>query len=173
MATFYIKSNISNVFIHMGSHASWWEMENDVYVIHVALLTKQWRWFSPGAICNPLNARNVLNISEKSEQQYSVFNTKLKVDCFWWCCIDLLCDSVCQLCIFTIFLDSGWQRKMDAIFILQAAHIAKVVLAECASLIPCNIKELSLTLCNMEIINASWMGQFLGYIITYFYCLNH
>ena len=51
----------NNVFIHTRSHASWREMENDVNVTSMTLLTKQWRWREYGAICTPLTAGN-LNI---------------------------------------------------------------------------------------------------------------
>ena len=81
----------------MRSHASWREMENDVNITSVTLLTKQLRRLQSGAICISLNARNVLNIAKNrsGDTLYSVQNWK-------WFCIDLLCDSVCQLCICTI-----------------------------------------------------------------------
>ena len=52
----------SNVFIHTRSHASWREMENDVNVTRMMLLTKQWRRRESGAICPPLHAANFLHV---------------------------------------------------------------------------------------------------------------
>ena len=61
MTAIYVKSNIY-VFIYTRSHASWREMENDVNVTSMTLLTKQWRRREYGAICMPLIAGNFLNI---------------------------------------------------------------------------------------------------------------
>ena len=88
---------------------------------------------------------------EKSERQYFLFSTKLEVCCFWRFCIDLLCDSICQPSIFLILWFERQQRKMPTILLVQATHIAEIFLAECASITPCNIKELSLTPCSTEI----------------------
>ena len=117
----------SKVFILTRSHASWCEMENDVNVTSITLLTKQWRLRESGAICTPLTAGNFLKYLASSERQYSLFYSKWKVGFFWWFFLHLLCDSVCQLCSFT-FLSTKTTKKNSCQFFLQVGHPAKVVL---------------------------------------------
>ena len=62
-----------------------------------------------------------LKYFENLEWQYYSFYSKWKVGFFWWICIHLLYDSICQLW-------SRRQRKMAARFFLQVGHLSKVVL---------------------------------------------
>ena len=112
----------SNVFIHTRSHASWREMENDVNVTGMTLLTKQWRRRESSSISTPLTAGNFLNILRIRNGNILYFiSSEKQVSSDDFCCI------YCQLCSFT-FLLTETQRKMAVRFFLQVGHLTKGVL---------------------------------------------
>ena len=113
----------SNVFIHMGSHASWRKMDNDVTVTRITMvLTWIRRQF-----CLPLTAGNFLNISriQNGNILYFIPNER-QVSSHDISCIYFATASISSV-VLTLF-QPRWQREMAVRFFLQVGHLAKVVL---------------------------------------------
>ena len=127
IAQFTSNPIVSMAMQRIQTHAkprSWCEIVNDVNVTSVTLLTKRRRQRKSGAICMPLTARKLLNIS-RIRNSNVLYN--MQDCCFWWFCMHYFWDSIGQLYSFTIL---WWEthRKMAAGLFLQVEYLPKIVL---------------------------------------------